>query len=119
MACRLTRHFVTVKGVSIQKSLFNIFDIRKRKPESDTDLRYDTQVKKRKFCPKVQSLSRAYGCQPKPSKSFVHGANNFQRSSLTRHHSGNDHIVAMNNIKQKEDLSRPLCVMFKRSQAQH
>ena len=52
MGCRLTRHFVTVKGVSTQKSLFNIFDIRKRKPESDTDLRYDTQVKKRKFCPK-------------------------------------------------------------------
>ena len=52
MACGLTRHFVTVKGVSTQKSLFNIFDIRKRKPESDTDLRYDTQVKKRKFCPK-------------------------------------------------------------------
>ena len=52
----------------------------------------------------MQSLSRAYGCQPKPSQSFVHGANNFQRSSLTRHHSGNDHIVAMNNIKQRRSL---------------
>ena len=42
---------VTVKGMSTQKSSFNIFDIRKRTPESDTDLGDDTQVKKRKFFP--------------------------------------------------------------------
>ena len=119
MTCPWTRHFVTVNGMSIQKSLFHIFDIRKRKPESDTDLRDDTQVKKRKFCPKwlkefqwlkYDSTEKqmkckvcldAYSCQAKPSQSFVHGANNFQRSSLTRHQSGNDRIVAMNIIKQK------------------
>ena len=48
----LTHHFVTVKSMFTKKSLFNIFYIRKRKPESDTDLRDDTQVKQRKFCPK-------------------------------------------------------------------
>ena len=31
----------------------------------------------------------------------MHGANNFQCSSLTRHQSGNDHILAMNIIKQR------------------
>ena len=45
MAC----HFVTVKGMSTQKSLFDIFDIRKRKPESDADLWDDTLVKKPNF----------------------------------------------------------------------
>ena len=76
-------------------------------------------MKKRKFCPKwlkefqwlkYDSTEKqmkckvcldAYGCQAKPSQSFVHGANNFQRSSLTRHQSGNDRIVAMNIIKQR------------------
>ena len=43
----------------------------------------------------------AYGCQPEPLQSFVHGANNFQRSSLTQHQSGNYHILAMNIIKQR------------------
>ena len=45
--------------------------------------------------------SYAYGCKPKPSQNFVHGANNFQRSSLTRHQCGNDHIMAMSFIKQR------------------
>lgn len=99
MAC----HFVTVKGMSTQKSLFDIFDIRKRKPESDADLWDDTLVKKPIFFPKwlgefkwlkYDSTEKqikgkvcldTYGCKPKPSQSFLHGANNFQRSSLTRH----------------------------------
>ena len=42
----LTHHFVTVKGMFTKKSLFNIFYISKRKPESFTDLGEDTQVKK-------------------------------------------------------------------------
>ena len=52
MGCPLTRYFVVVKSMSTQKGLLNIFDIRKEKPRSDTDLGNDTQVKKRKFCPK-------------------------------------------------------------------
>lgn len=52
MACPLTCHFVIVKSMSTQKGLFNIFDIRKGKPGSDTDLGDDTQVKKHRFCPK-------------------------------------------------------------------
>lgn len=40
-----------VKNMSTQKGLFNIFDIWKGKPGSDTDLWDDTQVKKRKFYP--------------------------------------------------------------------
>lgn len=51
MACPLTRHFDMVKNMSTQKGLFNIFDIWKGKPGSDTDLGDDTQVKKRKFYP--------------------------------------------------------------------
>ena len=47
MAC----HFVTVKGMSTLKSLFDIFDIRKRKLESDADLWDDTLVKKPNFFP--------------------------------------------------------------------
>ena len=35
--------------MSTQKSLFNIFDTQKRKPESDTDLGDDTWGKKHKF----------------------------------------------------------------------
>ena len=50
---------------------------------------------------KCKNCLGAYGYQTKPSESFVHGEINFQRSSLTRHQSGNDHIVAMHIIKQR------------------
>ena len=43
----------------------------------------------------------AYDCQPKPSQSVVHASNNFQRSSLTQHQSGKDHIMAMNIINRR------------------
>ena len=44
-------------------------------------LKYDSTEKqiKGKVC------LDTYGCKPKLSQSFLHGANNFQRSSLTRH----------------------------------
>ena len=51
--CPSSRHFVTRRVVSTEKSLFDIVQpTTLRKPESDTDRGDDTQVKKRKFCPK-------------------------------------------------------------------
>ena len=111
--------------MSTQKTLFKIVQHstsgkpEKRKPESDKDLRDDAQLKKHKFCPKwleefqwlkYESTEKqmkckvcldAYGRKPKPSQSFVHGANNFQGSGLIRHQLGADHIMARNIIKQR------------------
>ena len=84
-------------------------------------------MKKRKICPKwLQEFQwlkydltekqikckvclDAYGYKPKPSQSFVHGGNNFQCSSQTRHQSGNDHIMAMNIIKQRRLCKTVAC----------
>ena len=60
-------------------------------------LKYDSDEKQMK----CKVCLDAYGCLPKPLQSFVHGANNFQHSSPTWHQSGNDHVVAMNIIKQR------------------
>ena len=95
MACPSRRHFVTRQVMSIRKSLFDIVQPSTlRKPESDTDRGDDTQVKIHKFCPKwleefhwlnydssekemkCKVCPYAYGCKPKPSQNFVHGANN-------------------------------------------
>lgn len=114
----LTHHFVTVKSMFTKKSLFNIFYIRQRKPESDTDLRDDTQVKKRKFCPKWLEEFQWLKYDQTKNKwrvEFVlmHMAVNLNHhkvlcmhqitssAQVTQHHSGKDHIMAMNIINRR------------------
>ena len=57
---------------------------------------------------KLKVCPDAYGCQP------VHGANNFQCSSLTRHQSGNDHINNSHKYHQTKKISWDCCASCSR-----
>ena len=82
------------------KNLFNIFKIRNRKPESNTDVG-DIQAKKRKNKWRAKFVSMFMTVHLNHHRVCLYVANNFQHSSLTQHQSGNDHIVAMNITKQR------------------
>lgn len=51
---------------------------------------------------KCKTCFDAYGSSAKPSQAFVHGATNFQCSTLLRHQLGNDHAMAVEVIKQRK-----------------